>query len=90
VLATIESNINQGGGKASLNSEKTSVAFVCPPYGTPYLANPGLIILALSITPQLAMPSSLNVAWEFPFLTAIRSLAVEKGRATAASTAWAS
>ena len=33
VLAGIESNLNRGGEETSLNSERTSVAFVCPPYG---------------------------------------------------------
>jgi hypothetical protein len=66
MLAAIESNINQGGGETSLNSEKTSIAFVRPPYGAPNQANPGLTILALGVMPQLAMPSSLNVAWGFP------------------------
>lgn len=79
MLAGIESNLNLGGEETSLNSERTSVAFVCPPYGAPNLANPGLTILARGLTPQLAMPSSLDVAWEFPYLSAMRSLAAKDG-----------
>lgn len=67
MLAAIESNNNQGGGGTSLNSEKTSIASVCPPYGAPNLANPGLTILALGVMPQLAMPSSLTWPGDFLF-----------------------
>jgi hypothetical protein len=79
VLAGIESNLNLGGEETSLKSERTSVAFVCPPYGAPNLSDPGLTIFARGLTPQLAMPSSLDVAWEFPYLSAMRSLAAKDG-----------